>query len=402
MTPSDTDSHSHSDSLDGVNSRKRRKLSASASPAPRSRMFNAPSRVKRDKSLPSQRPSETDAATAVTAPTYPKTSFESLGVKPWLVRSLQSMAIQRPTGIQKAAIPAILNQADCIAGSRTGSGKTVAFLVPILQKLAENPAVIFAVILTPTRELALQILEQFKAIASQQTLKAILVTGGADMVAQAIALSQRPHIVIATPGRLADLIRTSDAALLRNYLTRGNLAKSVIIFVNRSSTAQYLHHLLFLLEHKVTALYSKLSQQRDRINNLGRFRAQAARILVATDVAARGLDIPEVGLVVNYDVPRDPDDYIHRVGRTARAGRQGDAVTFVGQRDVDLVLAIENRVGQQLEAWSEAGVNLETRVVRDALKRVGEKKREALLEIEERREVGGKRKKGKLKLRAAE
>lgn len=119
-------------------------------------------------------------------------------------------------------------------------------------------------------------------------------------------------------------------------------------------------------------------------------------------MAARGLDIPEVGLVVNYDVPRDPDDYIHRVGRTARAGRQGDAVTFVGQRDVDLVLAIENRVGQQLEAWSEAGVNLETRVVRDALKRVGEKKREALLEIEERREVGGKRKKGKLKLRAAE
>ncbi len=126
----------------------------------------------------------------------------------------------------------------------------------------------------------------------------------------------------------------------------------------------------------------------------------AARILVATDVAARGLDIPEVRLVVNFDVPREPDDYIHRVGRTARAGRGGEAVTFVGQRDVDLIQAIEQRVGRPLEAWGEEGVNLETRVVRDALKLVGEKKREALLDIEENREVGGKRKRGKQKLRA--
>lgn len=104
--------------------------------------------------------------------------------------------------------------------------------------------------------------------------------------------------------------------------------------------------------------------------------------------------------MINYDIPRDPDDYIHRVGRTARAGRKGDAVTFVGQRDVDLVLAIEQRVGRQMEAWTEEGVNLETRVIRDALKIVGEKKREALLEIEEQKEVGGKRKRGKEKLRA--
>lgn len=181
-------------------------------------------------------------------------------------------------------------------------------------------------------------------------------------------------------------------------LTEANVDKSVIIFCNRTSTADYLHHLLRLLDHRVTSLHSKLPQ-RDRIDNLGRFRASAARILVATDVAARGLDIPEVSLVVNYDIPRDPDDYIHRVGRTARAGRKGDAVTFVGQRDVQLVLAIEERVGRPLEAWKEEGVNLETRVLRDALKLVGEKKREALLEVEEHREVGGKRKRVKQKLR---
>jgi ATP-dependent RNA helicase DDX49/DBP8 len=180
-------------------------------------------------------------------------------------------------------------------------------------------------------------------------------------------------------------------------LTDGNLSKSIIIFCNRTATADYLTHLLRLLDHRVTALHSKLPQ-RQRIDNLGRFRASAARILVATDVAARGLDIPEVALVINYDIPRDPDDYIHRVGRTARAGRKGGAVTFVGQRDVQLVQAIEARVGRQMDAWEEEGVNLETRVIREALKLVGEKKREALLEIEEGREVGGKRKRGMQKL----
>lgn len=353
-----------------------------------------------------------------------------------------------------------------------------------------------------SRELALQIYEQFIAISSPQSLKVILITGGSDMRTQATALAKRPHIVIATPGRLADHIRTSgedticglrrvrmvvldeadrllasgnegsmlpdveeclsvlppaskrqtllftatitpevralkelprtlgkssvhvcevDTQVLaipsslkqthiqvpvthrEHYLhmfllTDANLPKSVILFCNRTSTADYLTHLLRLLEHRVTALHSKLPQ-RQRIDNLARFRASAARILVATDVAARGLDIPEVGLVINYDIPRDPDDYIHRVGRTARAGRKGEATTFVGQRDVELIQAIEARVGRQLEPWKEEGVNLETRVIREALKLVGEKKREAMLEIEEGREVGGKRKRGMQKLR---
>jgi ATP-dependent RNA helicase DDX49/DBP8 len=352
------------------------------------------------------------------------------------------------------------------------------------------------------RELALQIYEQIKAVSSPQSLKPLLITGGTDMRPQALALSTRPHIVIATPGRLADHIRTSgsdtviglrrvkvvvldeadrllasgnqgsmlpavseclsalppaserqtllftatitpevralkdlprapgkpplfvceiDAAnplalpaglhqthlsvpvthrehyLHMLLLTEANVSKSVIIFCNRTVTADYLTHLLRLLGHRVTALHSKLPQ-RQRTDNLARFRASAARILVATDVAARGLDIPEVGLVINYDVPRDPDDYIHRVGRTARAGRKGEAVTMVGQRDVGLVKAIEERVGREMEKWEEEGVNLETRVVKEALKLVGEKKREAWVEIEEGREVGGKRRRGMKKM----
>lgn len=467
--------------------------------------FAAPSRIKKngDSAVANKKSTSPAPQGQTLVPTDPTTTFSALQVRPWLVQALSNMAIKRPTGIQKGCIPEILKGRDCIGGSRTGSGKTVAFAVPIIQKWAEDPTGIFAVVLTPTRELALQIYEQIKAISSPQSLKAILITGGSDMRSQAIALGQRPHVVIATPGRLADHIRTSgedticglrrvryvvldeadrllhaagpgsmlpdveecisvlppaterqtllftatitpEVRALKNMpqkpgkqpvfvcevdtqmlaipatlsqkhiqipvthkehylhvflLTEANVDKTVIIFCNRTSTAEFLHHMLRLLDHRVTSLYSKLPQ-RQRIDNLARFRASAARILVATDVAARGLDIPEVSLVVNYDIPRDPDDYIHRVGRTARAGRSGEAVTLVGQRDVELVLAIEERVGREMEAWEEEGVNLETRVIRDALKVVSEKKREALLEMEEGKEVGGKRKRVKQKLRA--
>ncbi|TQV99529.1 ATP-dependent RNA helicase DBP8 [Cordyceps javanica] len=487
---------------------------------PHTASFAAPSRIKKkgaatgpatkaaiqDSAAATAPPDGTAATQTVLAPTDPNTTFSALSVRPWLVQSLANMAIRRPTGIQKGCIPEILRGRDCIGGSRTGSGKTVAFAVPMLQKWAEDPSAIFGLVLTPTRELALQIYEQFRAIAAPQSLKVVLVTGGSDMRPQAIALKQRPHVVVATPGRLADHVRTSgedtvcglrrvrfvvlDEAdrLLRDgpgpgsmlpdvetclsalpppsarqtllftatmtpevraleamprapgrppvfvceadaaqalavpatlrqthlqvpvthkehylhvlLLTEANAGRTVILFCNRTATADFLHHMLRLLDHRVTSLHSRLPQ-RQRIDNLARFRASAARILVATDVAARGLDIPEVSLVVNYDVPRDPDDYVHRVGRTARAGRAGEAVTLVGQRDVELVLAIERRVGRAMDAWAEDGVNLETRVLRDALKTVSEKKREALLEVEENKEVGGKRKRTKQKLRIA-
>lgn len=323
----------------------------------------------------------------------------------------------------------------------------------------------------------------------------MLITGGTDMRPQAIALSQRPHVVIATPGRLADHIRTSgedtivglkrvrmvvmDEAdrlltsgngsmlpdvevclsalppsserqtllftatvtpevrslksmprpanrppifvteigtethapipptLKQTYLqvpmthreaflhvllsTERNSTKPAIIFCNRTKTADLLERMLRRLSHRVTSLHSLLAQS-ERTANLSRFRASAARLLVATDVASRGLDIPNVSLVINFDVPRNPDDYVHRVGRTARAGREGESVTLVGQRDVNLVLAIEKRVGRQMVQWEEEGVSIEGRVVRGpTLKEVGEAKREATGEIEEGRDVLGRR-----------
>ncbi|CAJ2506000.1 Uu.00g001300.m01.CDS01 [Anthostomella pinea] len=496
-----------SDSLDSSSSRKKRKLSEPAPEPAQLSSVNAPSRIKRKQapnatSPSSSKPAEIPSEGPITVPIDHNTTFESLQLKPWLVQSLANMAIRRPTSIQRLTIPAILEGRDVIGTSRTGSGKTVAFVAPILQTWAQDPSSIYAVILTATRELALQIYEQVKAISATTSFKALLVTGGSDMRAQAISLAQRPHMVIATAGRLAEHIRMSGedtiAGLRRvryvvldeadrllaaggpgsmlpdieeclgvlppserrqtllytatitpevralkdmppkpgkkpamvcevdtqklavpdtlhltyiqvhvNFkeyylhaflLTEANVEKSMIIFCNRTSTAERLHHLLFLLEHRVTSLHSKLPGQRQRTDNLMRFRAGAARILVATDVASRGLDIPEVEVVVNYDLPQEGDDFIHRVGRTARAGRKGEAVTLVGQRGVDRILAIEKRVGKKMEEWKEEGVNLTTRVTRDYMKVVAEKKLEANLNIEEHREVGGKRKRQKLRL----
>ena len=142
-------------------------------------------------------------------------TFATVGVDPWLIASLAQMAIKWPTRIQKACIPEIVSGRDCIGGSRTGSGKTVAFAVPILQQWARDPSGIFAVVMTPTRELALQIYEQISAIGTRQGVRCALVTGGADMRQQALDLSRRPHIVVATPGRLADHIQNSGEDTIR-------------------------------------------------------------------------------------------------------------------------------------------------------------------------------------------
>jgi ATP-dependent RNA helicase DDX49/DBP8 len=449
---------------------------------------------------------KTPHATRNPADLLPEISFQDLSVAPWLVHTLASLSITNPTPIQQSCIPPVLAGRDCIGGSRTGSGKTIAFAVPLLQKWAEDPFGIYAVVLTPTRELALQIYEQFVALGASQNLKVVLVTGGSDMRAQAVALSQRPHIVVATPGRLADHIQTSGkdttiglsrakavvldeadrlltpgpgsmlsdlntclsalppssqrltllftatvtpevralksqpranrpplfiseisdpsdpasdplnptlpptlrqtylqlppahkAAFLHVLLAVPSLSRgdpSIMVFTNRTSTADLLHRILLQLDHPVTALHSSLPQ-RTRSANLASFRSLRTRILIATDVASRGLDIPSVSHVINYDVPRNPADYVHRVGRTARAGRDGTSITFVGPRDVELVLGIEGYVGAKMAAWEEEGVNLETRVVKGrTLKDVLEAKMEADREIETGRDELGRRKIG--------
>ncbi|MCJ1274372.1 putative RNA helicase [Puttea exsequens] len=510
---SDTDSDSTTHSYQGIqngHSRKRRRISTESDIASDTSQGEPlrliPSTISRIKSKTSHQPFT--STSNISHPTISngkvvdsKSSFAALSVSPWLIASLNALSVLRPTSIQKSCIPPLLAGQDVIGSSRTGSGKTIAFTVPLLQKWAEDPIGIYAVILTPTRELALQIFEQVKAISAPMGVKACLIVGGVEMRAQALELGKRPHLVVATPGRLADLVQTAgedtttgmkrvkvvvldeadrllapgqgsmlqdvgtclnalppsserQTALFTATLTREVMAlksaprpkkkppificeadtdadlavpptlkqaylqvpltyreaylhtllqtplnsakKSIIVFANRTVTVNLLERLLRALDHRVTSLHSDLAQK-DRTANLARFRASAARILIATDVASRGLDIPAVDLVINYDVPRNPDDYIHRAGRTARAGKQGEAITMVGQRDVRLFLAIEERVGAKMGEWGEEGVNVETRVVRDALGVVGEWKRRVMLDVEEGRDVRGNRTRGKVR-----
>ncbi|ODQ66548.1 ATP-dependent RNA helicase DBP8 [Nadsonia fulvescens var. elongata DSM 6958] len=404
-------------------------------------------------------------------------SFTNLGVSKWLNESLSQMAITTPSAIQTACIPAVLEGRDCIGGAKTGSGKTIAFAAPILTKWSEDPSGIYGLVLTPTRELALQIAEQFAALGANMNLKTCVVVGGVDMVQQTIELQRRPHIVIATPGRLADHIKSSgeetvgglrrvkflvldeadrllsesfasdlsecinilpnpqdrqtllftatvtdavralkdrpvkegkkapfvhevpadiaipttlsqtyifipsyvrEAYLYALLTLEENAKKSAIVFVNRTRTAETLRRMLQILGVKATSLHSEMPQS-ERMNALGRFRAEAARVMIATDVAGRGLDIPLVEMVVNFDIPADADDYVHRVGRTARAGRAGESVSFVTERDVTRIQNIEERVNSKMTKYEGLSEN---KIIKDSLQDASEAKREATMAME--------------------
>lgn len=168
-------------------------------------------------------------------------------------------------------------------------------------------------------------------------------------------------------------------AILHNLLTTGEFKEStVMIFVNRSETCELVKRILKALDVRVTALHSEMPQS-ERTNSLHRFRAGAARVLISTDLGGRGLDIPSVELVINYDIPRDPDDFIHRVGRTARAGRKGDAISFVTPNDLDRILSIEDRVNRKMSEYEKVTDNA---VIKDSLKVTSAAKVDARMEMD--------------------
>lgn len=351
--------------------------------------------------------------------------------------------MKRPTPVQAHCIPKILAGHDVLGLAQTGSGKTAAFALPILHRLAQDPYGIFALVVTPTRELAYQLAEQFRALGSCLHLRCAVVVGGMDMLTQAKTLMGRPHVVIATPGRVKVLLEenpdipavfsrtkflvldeadrvldvgfeeelravfqclpkqrqtllfsatmTSNLEMLlelsankayfyeayEGFKTVDTLKqqyvfipknvkevylvhllskmedmgiRSAMIFVSTCRTCHLLSLLLEELDQEAAALHSFKSQSL-RLSAVHRFKSGQASVLVATDVASRGLDIPTVDLVINYDIPRYPRDYVHRVGRTARAGRGGLAVSFVTENDVDLIHEIEAVIGKQLEEF---------------------------------------------------
>lgn len=365
-------------------------------------------------------------------------TFASLGVCEQLTEACDALGWKKPSPIQVQSIPLALEGRDLIGLAQTGSGKTAAFGIPILQALLEKPQPLFACVLSPTRELAIQIAEQIEALGSGIGVKCVVVVGGVDMMAQAIALAKRPHILVGTPGRLLDHLSNTKGFNLRTlkylvldeadrllnmdfeqeideilkviprerktYLFSATMTNKVaklqraclknpakVEVSSKYSTVDTLkqHYLFVPAKHKdcylvfllnemsgsTTMVFTRTCEstrrialilrnlgleaipisgqmsQPKRIGALNKFKAGERNILICTDVASRGLDIPSVDMVINYDIPTNSKDYIHRVGRTARAGRSGLAVSLVTQYDVELYQRIEQLIGKKLTTF---------------------------------------------------
>ncbi|TGJ79508.1 hypothetical protein E0Z10_g9247 [Xylaria hypoxylon] len=332
---------------------------------------------------------EEDSAT-VEADASQKT-FKELGIIDSLCDACATLKYTHATPIQAKAIPEALAGRDIIGLAETGSGKTAAFVLPILQTLLEHPSPLYALILAPTRELAQQIGQQVDALGATISVRSCTIVGGLDMVAQGIALGKKPHVIVATPGRLLDHLEKTKGFKLnslkylvideadrlldmdfgpvldkllkfiprerRTFLFSATMSSKVEslqraslrdpIRVSVSSSKYQTVSTLKQLGFKGIPLHGQLSQSA-RLGALNKFKSNARDILVATDVAARGLDIPSVDLVLNYDLPGDSKTYIHRVGRTARAGKSGQAISLITQYDIEVYKRIEAALGTKL------------------------------------------------------
>ena len=362
------------------------------------------------------------------------TSFHTLGLSEPLLQDLTTAGLLVPTPIQAQAIPPALEGRDVIGCAQTGTGKTAAVVVPMIERLAVLPkGEPQALILAPTRELALQIFGAIEKLGRSHRISATVLVGGSDMQAQIRGLRQRPDILVATPGRLLDhmwngtvnmapikilVLDEADRMLDMGFapqinqvldalpverqtllfsatiqmdftrLVQASLNGAVHVMVTPSSTTaegvtQAVHHTTS--PEKTNLLMSLLGMERgtvlvfartkNRVDRLGQvlekaghrvavihgdrslpqrlraldgFKRGQVRILVATDVAARGIDVANIGHVVNYDLPNSPEDYIHRIGRTARMKMTGRATSFVTFEEHDQLRAIETLLGHSV------------------------------------------------------
>jgi ATP-dependent RNA helicase RhlE len=367
-------------------------------------------------------------------------SFESLGLSIPLLKALSDQYFTLPTPIQEAAIPAILDKKDVLGIANTGSGKTAAYVLPLLMSLQAKPGIqnrhVNILVLVPTRELAEQVKEVFKKFSRglPQPVKTLAVYGGVSINPQMMAM-QGVNVLIATPGRLLELVDTNSVhlstiqtlvldeadkmlnlgfqeevnkiiALLpeqrQNLLFSATLSadiqhihqvllheplivqieaeeksldliKQVAYLVSTEKKGPYLRHLIEhhqmkqvlifassvhqvdaivhkLLKHKIDAraIHSKKSQG-SRTESLAHFKSGKLRALVATELMARGIDINELPFVINYELPRSPKDYVHRIGRTGRAAATGEAISLVNESELHHFEVIQKKMGKKVE-----------------------------------------------------
>ena len=374
-------------------------------------------------------------------------TFADLELSDPMLASLAAAGYTRPTPIQVQAVPLALKGRDLMGLAQTGTGKTAAFTIPIIERLMEGPARTRALILTPTRELCQQVEASFRKYGTGTGLAVVSVYGGVGYDTQIAALRGGVDVIVATPGRLIDHVEKQNVdfehleilvldeadrmldmgfapqinkivAAIPAYrqtllfsatmppeveaLARKYLRKPVVVQVGRRSQAattvrhfvypvpkhkksELLVHLLRdlgtldsvlvfsrtkhgadrVVEHlqkagfEAEALHADKSQgQREQA--LAKFKANEVRILVATDIAQRGLDISGISHVVNYDVPQQAEDYVHRIGRTGRAAKEGDAFTFMCADEIGMVRTVERMIGQEIPRISVAGFDFGT------------------------------------------
>ncbi len=364
-----------------------------------------------------------------------QSTFETLGLGPEILRALEQRGYREPTPIQRQAIPAVLAGNDVVGSAQTGTGKTAAFLLPILQRLAGGRrGTLRALVLVPTRELAQQVLQNAEVYGRHLDLTSTAIYGGVGMEPQTRALARGVDVVIATPGRLIDHIERGHVAtdalevlvldeadrmldmgfapavnriietLPARYQTlffsatvTGDVDRLAARLLNdpvavdigqRAVAADGVEHVLVAVdrEQKSSVLAKMLAEvpevralvftrtkygadkvgrhlrregnnvavlhggktQAVRTRTLDRFRRGETRVLVATDVAARGIDVIDIAMVVNYDVPTNPEVYVHRVGRTARAGARGLALTLMALHECIAMRDVERYMGRTL------------------------------------------------------
>ncbi|HRN73605.1 MAG TPA: DEAD/DEAH box helicase [Ginsengibacter sp.] len=360
-------------------------------------------------------------------------SFSQLKIIPQILKALKDTGYTSPTEIQHKAIPQILAGRDILGCAQTGTGKTAAFAIPILQNLQQERkrGAIRALVLTPTRELALQIEENFNAYAKYLDTKSIAIFGGVSQVPQVAGLKKGVEVLIATPGRLLDLMQQGIVNLaqievlvldeadhmldigfihdIRRILLKvpekrqtlffsATMPQSIRKFANTilrnpvevtvtpvSSAAKTVQQSVYFVEKKEKAgllvrllnekpvqrslVFTRTKHGADKlVRQLGKsgidaaaihgnksqntrqraledFKRNRIRVLVATDIAARGIDIDELPFVVNFELPNVPETYIHRIGRTGRAGKEGIAVSFCGVEEREELKGIQKLIG---------------------------------------------------------
>jgi ATP-dependent RNA helicase DeaD len=361
--------------------------------------------------------------------------FDSFGLSAPLMRAVAEVGFEEPTPVQREAIPLLLQGSDVIAQAQTGTGKTGAFALPIIEQLDPDVRHPQALVLAPTRELAVQVAQTFHKLGKYRDVRVLAIYGGQPIDRQLRALRHPVDVIVGTPGRVMDHLRRETlsldevsmlvldeademlnmgfiediewildhvpadrqtalfsatmpdqiARLAQKYLRKPvrvsidaehvtvpqieqyyyevhpraktevltrildlETPASAIIFCRTKLGVDELAHQLQSQGYPAEPIHGDLSQaQRDRV--MARFRSGQASLLIATDVAARGLDIPDVSHIFNYDIPGEPESYVHRIGRTGRAGRSGVAITLVSRRESRLLRIIERAIGQRIE-----------------------------------------------------